>query len=148
MPAYKSTATAPPSVSTDDLTLGRCSTRAFSFTLPRLNMVYSGAHDCTMPFWRVVTHSAAAKSVVEGLRSVWAVGAGPRQPYSGVMFTGLRITFSASKACAGEVLLDEALKMMKSSEKMSVSAWIDLMSGEFLAFCSCFLGLEKRRSVE
>ncbi|CAK7240864.1 MAG: Vacuolar protein sorting-associated protein 74 [Sporothrix thermara] len=30
----------------------------------------------------------------------------------------------------GEVLLDEALKMMKSSEKMSVSAWIDLMSGE------------------
>ncbi|RKF76501.1 Vacuolar protein sorting-associated protein 74 [Golovinomyces cichoracearum] len=30
----------------------------------------------------------------------------------------------------GEVLLDEALKMMKASEKMSVSAWIDLMSGE------------------
>lgn len=29
----------------------------------------------------------------------------------------------------GEVLLDEALKMMKASEKMSVSAWIDLMSG-------------------
>lgn len=29
----------------------------------------------------------------------------------------------------GEVLLDEALKMMKSSEKMSVSQWIDLMSG-------------------
>ena len=32
----------------------------------------------------------------------------------------------------GEVLLDEALKMMKSSEKMSVSSWIDLMSGKFL----------------
>lgn len=30
----------------------------------------------------------------------------------------------------GEVLLDEALKMMKQSEKMSVSAWIDLMSGK------------------
>ncbi|KAM3413955.1 hypothetical protein BST61_g10624 [Cercospora zeina] len=30
----------------------------------------------------------------------------------------------------GEVLLDEALKMMKSSELMSVSSWIDLMSGE------------------
>ena len=30
----------------------------------------------------------------------------------------------------GEVLLDEALKMMKSSEKMSVSSWIDLMSGQ------------------
>lgn len=29
----------------------------------------------------------------------------------------------------GEVLLDEALKMMKSSEPMSVSSWIDLMSG-------------------
>lgn len=31
----------------------------------------------------------------------------------------------------GEVLLDEALKMMKASEKMSVSSWIDLMSGEW-----------------
>lgn len=31
----------------------------------------------------------------------------------------------------GEVLLDEALKMMKSSEKMSVSSWIDLMSGKW-----------------
>lgn len=30
----------------------------------------------------------------------------------------------------GEVLLDEALKMMKASEKMSVSSWIDLMSGK------------------
>lgn len=30
----------------------------------------------------------------------------------------------------GEVLLDEALKMMKSSEKMSVASWIDLMSGK------------------
>ena len=33
----------------------------------------------------------------------------------------------------GEVLLDEALKMMKTSEKMSVSSWIDLMSGRWLA---------------
>lgn len=31
----------------------------------------------------------------------------------------------------GEVLLDEALKMMKQSEKMSVSSWIDLMSGTY-----------------
>ena len=30
----------------------------------------------------------------------------------------------------GEVLLDEALKMMKQSEKMSVATWIDLMSGK------------------
>lgn len=29
----------------------------------------------------------------------------------------------------GEVLLDEALKMMKQSERMSVGTWIDLMSG-------------------
>lgn len=36
----------------------------------------------------------------------------------------------------GEVLLDEALKMMKSSEKMSVSSWIDLMSGKsYTRFC-------------
>lgn len=40
----------------------------------------------------------------------------------------------------GEVLLDEALKMMKASEKMSVSAWIDLMSGisaPTLSYTSC-----------
>ncbi|KAH8673511.1 Golgi phosphoprotein 3-domain-containing protein [Xylariales sp. PMI_506] len=30
----------------------------------------------------------------------------------------------------GEALLDEALKLMKASEKMSVGSWIDLMSGE------------------
>lgn len=30
----------------------------------------------------------------------------------------------------GEVLLDETLKMMKSSEKMSVNSWIDLLSGK------------------
>lgn len=30
----------------------------------------------------------------------------------------------------GEVLLDEALKMMKISDKMSVASWIDLMSGK------------------
>lgn len=30
----------------------------------------------------------------------------------------------------GEVLLDEALKMMKNSDKMSVGTWVDLMSGE------------------
>lgn len=40
----------------------------------------------------------------------------------------------------GEVLLDEALKMMKSSEKMSVSSWIDLMSGKHAAaICSLCL---------
>lgn len=32
----------------------------------------------------------------------------------------------------GEVLLDETLKMMKSSEKMSVNSWIDLLSGTYI----------------
>lgn len=31
----------------------------------------------------------------------------------------------------GETILDEALKMMKTSEKYGVAAWVDLMSGEF-----------------
>lgn len=35
----------------------------------------------------------------------------------------------------GEVLLDEALKMMNTSEKMSVNSWIDLMSGMLLGCC-------------
>lgn len=30
----------------------------------------------------------------------------------------------------GETILDEALKMMKSSEKYGAGAWVDLMSGE------------------
>lgn len=39
----------------------------------------------------------------------------------------------------GEVLLDETLKMMKTSEKMSVSSWIDLLSGmALLSFLSPF----------
>ena len=33
----------------------------------------------------------------------------------------------------GEVLLDEALKMMKVSERMSIGSWVDLMSGQSLA---------------
>jgi Golgi phosphoprotein 3 len=35
----------------------------------------------------------------------------------------------------GEVLLDEALKMIKASDKMSVAQWIDLMSGKFRLAC-------------
>lgn len=31
----------------------------------------------------------------------------------------------------GETLLDEALKMIKTSEKMGIANWIDLMSGTF-----------------
>lgn len=30
----------------------------------------------------------------------------------------------------GETILDEALKMMKGSEKYGAGAWVDLMSGE------------------
>ncbi|KAK5679638.1 Vacuolar protein sorting-associated protein 74, partial [Elasticomyces elasticus] len=41
-----------------------------------------------------------------------------------------RLIEVVDETLTGEVLLDEALKMMKSSEKMSVSSWIDLMSGE------------------
>mgnify|MGYP002718779684 CR=1 FL=1 len=43
----------------------------------------------------------------------------------------------------GEVLLDETLKMMKSSEKMSVNSWIDLLSGEIslVATASLLTGL-------
>jgi len=40
-----------------------------------------------------------------------------------------RIIEVVDPTLTGEVLLDEALKMMKESEKMSVSSWIDLMSG-------------------
>jgi Golgi phosphoprotein 3 len=40
----------------------------------------------------------------------------------------------------GETILDEALKMMKSSEKYGTGAWIDLMSGEWMSKCpwSCW----------
>ena len=41
-----------------------------------------------------------------------------------------RIVEVVDDRLTGEVLLDEALKMMKASEKMSVGSWIDLMSGE------------------
>jgi golgi phosphoprotein 3 len=42
-----------------------------------------------------------------------------------------RVIEVVDEALTGEVLLDEALKMMKASEKMSVSSWIDLLSGMF-----------------
>jgi Golgi phosphoprotein 3 len=45
----------------------------------------------------------------------------------------------------GEVLLDEALKMMKSSEKMSVGSWIDLMSG--ISALLLYLLLQVRRGI-
>lgn len=45
-----------------------------------------------------------------------------------------------SERLTGEVLLDEALKMMRTSEKMSVANWIDLMSGRFgIGNCVWFL---------
>jgi golgi phosphoprotein 3 len=45
----------------------------------------------------------------------------------------------------GEVLLDEALKMMKSSEKMSVGSWIDLMSG--MSALLLYLLLQERHGI-
>lgn len=33
----------------------------------------------------------------------------------------------------GETILDEALKMIKGSEKYGTAAWIDLMSGAYLS---------------
>lgn len=49
-----------------------------------------------------------------------------------------RVIEVVDETLTGEVLLDEALKMMKSSEKMSVSAWIDLMSGEYCFYFFVF----------
>ena len=46
-----------------------------------------------------------------------------------------RIIEVVDDTLTGEVLLDEALKMMKTSEKMSVSQWIDLMSGKISSPC-------------
>ncbi len=46
-----------------------------------------------------------------------------------------RLVEVIDETLTGEVLLDEALKMMKASEKMSVSQWIDLMSGGLLRSC-------------
>ena len=39
----------------------------------------------------------------------------------------------------GETLLDEALKMMKSSEKYGTGAWVDLMSGKFSSQASVYI---------
>jgi Golgi phosphoprotein 3 len=55
-----------------------------------------------------------------------------------------RLVEVVDETLTGEVLLDEALKMMKGSEKMSVSAWIDLMSGRFLCVYLGRLGEEGR----
>ncbi len=38
----------------------------------------------------------------------------------------------------GETLLDEALKMIKSNEKMGVGNWIDLMSGKTVTSITTF----------
>lgn len=45
-----------------------------------------------------------------------------------------RVIEVVDDSLTGEVLLDEALKMMKSSEQMSVSSWIDLMSGMLMVY--------------
>jgi Golgi phosphoprotein 3 len=45
----------------------------------------------------------------------------------------------------GETLLDEALKMMKSSEKYGTAAWVDLMSGACPAQSKTFCTLTGSR---
>jgi hypothetical protein len=45
----------------------------------------------------------------------------------------------------GETILDEALKMMKSSEKYGAGAWVDLMSGESALLLQV---LTRRRDME
>ena len=40
-----------------------------------------------------------------------------------------RLVEVIDETLTGEVLLDEALKLMKTSEPMTMSSWIDLMSG-------------------
>jgi hypothetical protein len=46
----------------------------------------------------------------------------------------IRFVEVVDERLTGEMVLDEALKMMKVSERMSVGTWIDLMSGTI-----CFL---------
>lgn len=41
-----------------------------------------------------------------------------------------RVVEVVNDKITGEVLLDETLKMMKTSEKMTINSWVDLMSGE------------------
>ncbi|EMR08396.1 hypothetical protein PNEG_03233 [Pneumocystis murina B123] len=41
-----------------------------------------------------------------------------------------RIVEVVNDKTTGETLLDETLKMMKTSEKMTIGSWVDLMSGE------------------
>jgi hypothetical protein len=63
-----------------------------------------------------------------------------------------RIIEVVDDSLTGEVLLDEALKMMKSSEQMSVSSWIDLMSGMLivvsLGIVYVFVLIVGRRNLE
>lgn len=41
----------------------------------------------------------------------------------------------------GETILDEALKMIKSSEKYGAGTWVDLMSGEWDSLLSMLTSL-------
>ena len=58
-----------------------------------------------------------------------------------------RVIEVVDETLTGEVLLDETLKMMKSSEKMSVSSWIDLLSGMSSTNETSPLSQTKQRAV-
>ena len=60
-----------------------------------------------------------------------------------------RVIEVVDNTLTGEVLLDEALKMMKTSEKMSVASWIDLMSGRWqIQQCAARNADKFRRDME
>lgn len=61
-----------------------------------------------------------------------------------------RLVEVTSDKLTGEVLLDETLKLIKTSEKLSVGSWIDLLSGGFdsLVTISLTPHLPNRRDVE
>ena len=59
-----------------------------------------------MPFWVWVTHSALTKSDAVGEERAWAEGGGPKAPYTGVRFVGLRrmFSFGAVAVAVGDVV--------------------------------------------
>lgn len=101
----------------------RCLTRLIKFT-SRSHLVFKGY----LSFWNDnISYALRGCIVIElamrGRVSMQKDSSRRRFPLSD------RVIEVIDDSLTGEVLLDEALKMMKSSEKMSVSSWIDLMSG-------------------
>ena len=60
------------------------------------------------------TQSVFVKSWAVGAVRVWGVGAGPKEPYNGVRFTGLRRMFSESWWWAPEEELDGGIGWLRA----------------------------------